>query len=182
MADRVLWFNGCLTFDKFKETRFTTFKAGCGGFDGDLRVRDIISSINPGLIARKSAVIMGEGDSGILLRVLGIKRLRGGNYHSFGVDDDFHNLFKRQHSREMSMQKRALGHTLDYLPQGRVGDIRAGKGEHLPCKPFLRRTVRSASYSPVMVNLILSNCLNNLISAFGSCRETLSENMIWVTG
>lgn len=82
----------------------------------------------------------------------------------------------------MSMQKRTLRHTLDHLPKCRVGDIRAGKGENLSCEPFLRRTVRSASYSPVMVNLILSNCLNNLISPFGSCGETLSEDMIWVTG
>lgn len=82
----------------------------------------------------------------------------------------------------MSMQKRTLGHTLDHLPKGCVGDIRAGKGEHLSCEPFLCRTVRSASHSPVIVNLILSDSLNNLISAFGSCGETLSEDMICVTG
>lgn len=99
MTDRVLRFNGCLTSDKFKETRFTTVKAGCSGFDRNLRVRNIISSVNPGLVARKSAIIMGEGDSGILLGVLGVKRLRRGNYHPFGVDDNFHNLFEWQHGR-----------------------------------------------------------------------------------
>lgn len=99
MTDRVLRLNGCLTSDKVKETCFTTVKVGCGSFDGDLSVRNIISSVNPGLVARKSAVVMPEGDGGILLSFLGIKRLRRRNHHSFGLDDDLHDLFERQHGR-----------------------------------------------------------------------------------